>query len=169
MITYRDALPEDGDELAQVARRIFTDTFGTLYRQEDLKSYLDSAYGEDGLIGVLRDPAYAVRLATDQDAIIGYCTMGPVGFPGEWPTDAVELCNLYVLGAWQGEGVARVLMDWALGWARDRQAREVILSVFVDNHRAKAFYQRYGFVEFAKYAFMVGEHADDDRLMRLTL
>ncbi len=169
MILYRDARPEDGDELAQVARRAFTETFGTLYRQEDLKAYLDSAYGENGLIGVLRDPAYHVRLATDQDAIIGYCTMGPVGFPGDWPAGAVELCNLYILGPWQGEGVAQVLMDWALGWARDRDASEIILSVFVDNHRAKRFYARYGFVEFGKYAFMVGEHADDDRLMRLTL
>lgn len=168
-IEYRDARPEDGDELATLARRIFTETFGTLYRQEDLKAYLESAYGEDGLVGVLRDPAYKVRLATSDGAIIGYCTMGPVGFPGEWPAGAVELHNLYVLGGWHGEGIAPVLMDWGLDWARARDASEVILSVYVDNHRAKRFYQRYGFVEFAKNAFMVGEHADDDRLMRLTL
>lgn len=168
-IEYRDAIPGDGNELAQVARRCFTETFGTLYRQEDLKAYLDSAYGEDGLIGVLRDPAYRVRLATVDGRIIGYCTMGPVGFPGEWPTGAVELHNLYLLGPWQGEGVAPVLMDWGLNWAREHAATEIILSVWVDNLRAKKFYQRYGFVEFGKYAFMVGEQADDDRLMRLIL
>ena len=168
MIAYRDAQPGDGDELAQVARRCFTETFGTLYRQEDLKTYLDSAYGEDGLIGVLRDADYQVRLATEADAIIAYCTLGPVAFPGEWP-GAIELHNLYVLGPWQGEGIAPVLMDWALGKARDGGAREMMLSVYVDNHRAKAFYHRYGFVEFGKYSFMVGDHADDDRLMRLEL
>lgn len=168
MIDYRDATPADGDELAHVARRIFTETFGTLYRQEDLKAYLDSAYGENGLTGVLRDADYQVRLATENDAIIGYCTIGPVAFPGEWP-GAIELHNLYVLGPWQGEGVARVLMDWAIDDARGKGAHEIVLSVYVDNHRAKAFYQRYGFVEFGKYTFMVGSHADDDRLMRLTL
>jgi len=168
-IDYRDATPADGDELSAVARRSFTETFGTLYRQEDLKAYLDSAYGEDGLIGVLRDPAYAVRLATGNGAIIGYCTMGPVAFDGDWPADAVELHNLYILGPWHGEGIAPVLMDWGLDWARARAAPEVILSVYVDNHRAKNFYQRYGFVEFAKNVFMVGSHADDDRLMRLVL
>ena len=168
MIRYRDALVEDGDELAQVARRIFTETFGTLYRQEDLKAYLDSAYGEDGLVGVLPDTDYQVRLATDADTIVGYCTIGPVAFPGDWP-GAIELHNLYVQGAWQGEGIAPVLMDWAIGQARERGASEMVLSVYVDNHRAKAFYQRYGFVEFGKYTFMVGDHADDDRLMRLTL
>jgi ribosomal protein S18 acetylase RimI-like enzyme len=168
-IGYRDATPADGDELAQVARRCFTETFGTLYRQSDLKTYLDSAYGDDGLIGVLRDPAYGVRLAIVDDKIIGYCTMGPVGFPGDWPASAVELCNLYILGPWQGEGIAPILMDWGLSWARECQASEVILSVFVDNHRAKKFYQRYGFIEIGKYIFMVGDHADDDRLMRLVL
>lgn len=168
-IEYRDAVPADGDALAQVARRAFTETFGTLYRQEDLKAFLDSAYGEDGLIGVLRDPAYKVRLATEDDAIIGYCTMGPVAFDGDWPADAVELHNLYILGPWHGAGIAPVLMDWGLDWARARRAPEVILSVYVDNHRAKRFYQRYGFVEFGKNAFMVGDHVDDDRLMRLVL
>jgi diamine N-acetyltransferase len=168
-ITYRDAVPADGEALAQIARRIFTETFGTLYRQEDLAAYLASAYGEDGLIGVLRDPAYQVRLAIVEDRIVGYCTMGPVGFPGDWPARAVELHNLYILGPWQGAGIAPVLMDWGLDWARGRDASEIVLSVFVDNHRAKKFYQRYGFVEFGKYAFMVGNHQDDDRLMRLTL
>ncbi|MDQ2879185.1 MAG: GNAT family N-acetyltransferase [Pseudomonadota bacterium] len=169
MIVYRDAVPEDGPALAAMARRCFTETFGTLYRQADLAAFLHSAYGENGLIGVLRDSAHRVRLAVADAAIVGYCTMGPVAFPGEWPDDAVELCNLYVLGPWQGEGIAPVLIEWGLDWARRRAASEVILSVFVDNHRARRFYERYGFVEFAKYTFMVGEHRDDDRLMRLTL
>jgi len=168
MITYRNALPADGDELAAVARRCFTETFGALYRQEDLKAHLDSAYGENGLIGVLRDDDYRVRLAIEDDAIIGYCTVGPVAFPGDWP-DTIELHNLYVLGPWQGEGVAPVLMDWTLDTARARHAREIVLSVYVDNHRAKRFYQRYGFVEVGQYTFMVGNHPDDDRLMKLTL
>ncbi|MBS0479230.1 MAG: GNAT family N-acetyltransferase [Proteobacteria bacterium] len=168
MIEYRDATPADGDELARVARRVFTETFGALYRQEDLKAYLESAYGENGLIGVLRDANYSVRLAIEADAIVGYCTIGPVAFPGDWP-GAIELHNLYVLGPWQGEGIAPRLMDWAIGRARERDAREIVLSVYVDNHRAKRFYQRYGFEEFGKYTFMVGSHADDDRLMRLKL
>jgi diamine N-acetyltransferase len=168
-VQYRDAAPADGDELAQVARRIFTETFGTLYRQEDLKTYLDEAYGADGLVGVLDDPDYVVRLATVRGAIVGYCTLGPVAFPGEWTPTTTELHNLYILGPWQGSGIAQVLMDWGLDWARGQGATDVLLSVYVDNHRARRFYERYGFVEIGKYAFMVGGHEDDDRIMRLTL
>ncbi|MBN8816618.1 MAG: GNAT family N-acetyltransferase [Sphingomonas sp.] len=169
MIKYRDATPADGAELAHVARRSFTETFGNLYRQEDLATFLDQAFGATGLPSQLTDPAYAVRLAIHDDAIIGFCKVGPVAFPGEWPETAIELHQLYILGPWQGEGVAPVLMDWALATARELGATEVILSVYVDNHRARRFYERYGFVEIGKYAFMVGDQPDDDRLMRLTL
>lgn len=169
MIDYRDALPADGAELAQVARRCFTETFGNLYRQEDLATFLDAAFGATGLPSQLSDPAYAVRLATQDGAIVGFCKIGPVVFPGDWPENAIELHQLYILGPWQGEGVAPVLMDWALGSARARGAREIILSVYIDNHRARRFYDRYGFVEIGQYTFMVGDQPDDDRLMRLEL
>ena len=36
-------------------------------------------------------------------------------------------------------------MDWALDEARRRGARQLYLSVFIDNHRARRFYERYGF------------------------
>ena len=47
--------------------------------------------------------------------------------------------------------------------------QEQFLSVYVDNHRARRFYERYGFEEIGTYAFMVGNHADEDHLMRLVL
>lgn len=168
-IAYRDATPADGPELAAMARRSFTDTFGTLYRQEDLVRFLDAAFGSAGLPADLTDPAYRVRVATDNDAIVGYCKIGPVTFPGDWPDSAIELHQLYILGDHHGAGLAPVLMGWALDQARGRGASEMIFSVYVDNYRARRFYERYGFEEIGQYKFMVGEHEDDDRLMRLKL
>ena len=169
MIVYRDAVPADGPELAQMARRSFTDTFGTLYRQEDLALFLDQAFGSSGLPADLTDPAYRVRVATEQGRIVGYCKVGPVTFPGEWPEAAMELHQLYILSDHHGAGLAPVLMDWALDAMRAQGASEVILSVYVDNHRARRFYERYGFEEIGQYTFKVGSHEDDVRLMRLKL
>ena len=169
MIAYRDAVAADGPELAQMARRSFTDTFGTLYRQEDLALFLDQAFGSSGLPADLTDPAYRVRVAIEQGRIVGYCKIGPVTFPGEWPETAMELHQLYILSDHHGAGLAPVLMDWALDAMRAQGASEVILSVYVDNHRARRFYERYGFEEIGQYTFMVGSHEDDDRLMRLKL
>ena len=93
----------------------------------------------------------------------------PVTFPGEWRPDAIELYQFYVLGAWHGQGVAQELMAWALEHARSHGAKEIILSVYVDNHRAHRFYEKYGFEDIGRIAFRVGETVDDDNLMRLAL
>ncbi len=52
---------------------------------------------------------------------------------------------------------------------RSEGATELYLSVYVENQRAKRFYERYGFLDIGRYDFPVGDHIDEDRLMRLTL
>lgn len=169
MIAYRAATPADGRELAQMAARSFTETFGSLYPASDLTHFLETTFGATGLPSQLDDPAYTVRLATEDDRIIGFAKLGPVAFPGDWPADATELHQLYVLGGWHGEGVGPALLDWAIATARAAGRSELLLSVYVDNHRARRFYERYGFAEIGRYEFAVGETIDDDRIMRLVL
>lgn len=164
MIEYRDALPADGRELASMAKRAFTDTFGSLYRASDLAAFLDRAFGADGLPSQLDDPAYAVRLALDGGVIAGFAKLGPVDFPGDWGARTIELHQLYLLGPWQGSGMAGALMDWTLATARARGYGRIVLSVFVDNIRAQRFYARHGFAEVGRYQFRVGDQVDDDRI-----
>lgn len=170
MIAYRNAVPGDGAELGAMARRSFTDTFGTLYRPEDLAVFLDQTFGEKGLPAQLSDPAFTGRVGVDEAGeIVGFAKIGPVLFPGEWPATAIELHQLYVRGDQHGAGVGPALLDWAIATARADARTEMILSVYVDNARAIRFYQRYGFAEIGRYVFMVGEQPDDDRIMRLEL
>lgn len=168
-VTYADAVPADGIELAIMAAASFTATFGNLYAPADLALFLAAAFGPAGLPAHLADPAYRVRLARADGQIIGYAKLGRVVFPGDWPAGAVELHQLYLVADWQGSGVAAVLMDWAIGAARGQGAGDLLLSVFVDNHRARRFYERHGFVEIGRYSFIVGSHEDDDRIMRLAI
>ena len=60
-------------------------------------------------------------------------------------------------------------MNWTLAEAKRRDTEALYLTVFVDNHRAKRFYERYGFEDVGRYAFMVGNHADEDIIMRKAL
>ena len=171
MIAYRDAASGDGPELAAVAKRCFTDTFGDLYAAADLTAFLDRAFGPDGLPSQIGDPDFAIRLATDGEAIVGFAKLGPnaLPFPDAESATAVELYQLYVLASHHGGGVGPALMDWTIGGARTRGADTLALSVYVDNHRAQAFYRRYGFVDVGRFDFPVGEHVDEDRLMVLAL
>ena len=58
---------------------------------------------------------------------------------------------------------------WVIDHAEQRKGDDLYLSVFVDNHRARKFYERWGFVAEGSYAFMVGTHADEDIVMRRPL
>ena len=99
-------------------------------------------------------------------APVGYIKLGPPAVPVGTPPDTIGLCQFYILPAWQGAGAARVLMDWALATAVERGAKHIQLSVFIDNHRARRFYERYGFTAVGRYDFMVGTHADEDIVLR---
>jgi GNAT superfamily N-acetyltransferase len=82
---------------------------------------------------------------------------------------AVELRQFYLLEGWQGRGLADTMMHWVLEEAQRRRGDDLYLSVFTENHRARKFYERWGFVAEGRYAFMVGSHADEDIVMRRPL
>lgn len=164
----RDATPADAPRVATLARRTFTDTFGHLYRPEDLTAFL-SGHTEEGWRGELSDPAYAVHVAEAGGELVAYAKIGPPSLPFEPRGPSIELRQFYVLQPFQGAGLAARLMDWVLATARARGAADLYLSVFVDNHRAQAFYARYGFEKIGRYDFIVGSHVDEDHVMRLAL
>ena len=154
--------------MAGLGRDSFAETFGHLYTPENLAAFLDN-HSEAGWRSELSDPRFAVRLGAAEGRPIAYCKLGPPSLPFEVRGPTIELRQLYVLKPWQGAGAAAALMDWALAEARRRGAREIYLSVFVDNARARRFYDRYGFEPVGRYDFMVGSHADEDIIMRLKL
>ena len=164
-ITYRDAGPDDAGALDRIFDTTFCDTFGHLYRFEDLAAFL-SSFGLSDWQAQLGDGAFAFRLAAAGGEPVAYVKLGPLKLPVETDRPAMLLDQLYVHKAHQGAGIAHALMDWALNEARRRGAEELYLTVYVDNHRARRFYDRYGFESVGSYDFMVGSHADEDIIMR---
>lgn len=168
MIDYRDVTAEDAAALADLHSRSFIETFAHLYRPEDLESFL-AQLSEECFRAELLDGQHQVRFAEADGEPVAFVKLGPITLPVEPVRPALEFRQLYVLGPWQGTGIAPVLAEWAIGQARRRGAEELYLSVFVDNHRAKAFYRRYGFTFVGPYKFMVGEQADEDEIWKLEL
>ena len=167
-IAWRMAGPADAAAVGALGRRSFTETFGHLYSPENLAAFLVN-HDEANWRGELSDPRFAVRLGEAGGEAVAYAKLGPPSLPFEVTGPTIELRQFYVLGPWQGAGVAAELMDWVLATARARRARELFLSVFTDNHRARRFYARHGFEAVGTYAFMVGTQADEDIVMRLAL
>ena len=167
-IAWRMAGPEDAAALADLGRRSFTETFGHLYTAENLAAFL-ATHNEEGWRGELTDPRFAVQLGEAGGAAVAYAKLGPPSLLFEVKGPTIELRQFYVLKPWHGSGAGAELMAWALEEARARNAEAMYLSVFVDNPRARRFYERYGFEAVGRYDFMVGTHADEDIIMRLRL
>lgn len=165
-VTYRAGVVADAAALAALARETFVETFGHLYRPEDLNAFLEEHKTEPAWAAALADRDVHVRVAEADGQMVGYCKIGLV------PTldydcagkRVSELKELYIRSTHQGAGIAPVLMDWALEQARAAQSDEMILSVWSENARAQRFYRRYGFAWVADTYFMVGSHRDDEHL-----
>jgi ribosomal protein S18 acetylase RimI-like enzyme len=167
-ITYRPAGVADAARLAHLFHDSFVETFGHLYSPDNLAAFL-AGKSEADWVEELADPAFAIRLAEEGGEAVGYAKLGPPSLPFEPRGPTAELRQLYVLKPWQGAGIAHELMRWTIAEAKARGAHDLILSVYVDNHRARRFYDRYGFEFVGPYSFMVGDHADEDHVMRLAL
>ena len=168
-VAFRLAGTDDAPALARLGAETFTETFGHLYEPGDLAAFLVNHH-EFNWRQELADPEFAVLIVEDEDnQAIGYAKVGPPHLPFEPRGTAVELRQFYLLEPWQGRGLADQMMQWVIDEAERRGGNDLYLSVFIDNHRARKFYERWGFVAEGRYAFMVGNHADEDVVMRRPL
>lgn len=162
--TYRDATSEDLPAIDRVFRASFCDTFAHLYRPEDLAAFL-AKFTPETWAEEFADRRYRFRVAEAGRQVVGFVKLGPSELPVETDRRAIELRQIYVLKSHHGAGIAAALTDWAIDEARRLGFEELYLTVYVDNHRARRFYDRYGFEPVGRYDFMVGSQADEDLIM----
>jgi len=164
----RTATQADAALVDRLFRSIFTETFAHLYKSEDLAAFM-AKFTLDRWQSELADPSFAYRIAELDGMPVGYAKIGPMDLPADHGDRPIELYQFYLLNEARGRGIAQDLMAWVIDTARAMGGEELFLSVFTENHRARRFYQRFGFAEVGPYHFMVGSQADEDIVMRLAL
>jgi ribosomal protein S18 acetylase RimI-like enzyme len=144
----------------------FTCTFAHLYSERNLATFL-AKFTPESWAREFSDPRFAFRIAEMNGEPVGYVKLGPMDLPvaPERMEGAREIYQFYLLDGAKGSGLADQLMHWAFDKARDLGGSELFLSVFVDNSRARRFYERHGFEYVGPYKFMVGDQADEDIIM----
>jgi len=138
----RDATAADLPAIDRVFRESFYDTFAHLYTPEDLAAFLarftPEAWGEE-----FADPRYRFRVAEVDGQVVGYAKLGPSELPVETDKRAAELRQLYLLRKCHGQGVGKVLTDWAID-TLGMQRLELLISV--DNEASKRVAAGCGYV-----------------------
>ncbi|MEZ6133729.1 MAG: N-acetyltransferase [Pirellulaceae bacterium] len=156
----------DASRLAALGRDTFIETFGHLYPQADLDRHLEQVYSLQAIEQELRDPNLTFQVIDDGRELVGFVKVGEVHVPvNERSQRAMELRQLYVRQRLIGRGLGTKLMAWADTEFTRCQTDEVYVSVFSENSRAIAFYQKYGFEKIGEYGYRVGDQVDREWIM----
>ena len=168
-VTIRRAEPRDAARLALVGAASFLESFADDHGGDDVVAHVAAAHSADFYAERLADPAHALWIAeAPRGAPVGYAWIGPATLPGSDAGDA-ELKRIYALAPWHGSGLGRQLMELATAEAAARGHARLLLAVYEQNERARAFYARAGFAEIGTTPFMVGETRFTDLVLARAL
>ncbi len=157
----------NADALSALGRETFTQTFGHMYKAEDLEMFLRDNHSPGNYQALLTDQTYGVWTVHSADrTLVGFAVAGPCDLPvPDLPADAGELKRFYVLEDFQGQGLGQKLMEMVLTWLEARFG-PLYVSVYAKNDGAQRLYRRYGFEKIFEYDYMVGTHADPEIVMQ---
>ena len=169
-IHIRKVRQAEAEQLQQISRQTFFETFAAYNTEANMRRYLDKDFSLDKLTAELANPDAQFYFAWLNDAVIGYLKLnfGPAQTAIK-DENTLEIERIYVLKDYHGKKVGQLLFEKAMQVARAQKAAYVWLGVWEENVRAINFYKKQGFNEFDKHIFMLGDDAQTDLLMRLPL
>jgi diamine N-acetyltransferase len=160
----------DIDQLQQIGRQTFSETFSEGNTEENMKKYLEEGFSVEKLTTELQNRNSEFYFATVNGNVIGYLKLNFGASQTELKDDkALEIERIYVLKEFHGKKVGQLLYEQAMQIAKQTDADYVWLGVWEENPRAINFYKKNGFVEFDKHVFKLGDDEQTDIMMKLQL
>ncbi len=161
---------QDIEQLKEIGKRTFFETFSSDSSEENMTKYLDNVFSTEKLKIELTDPNAEFYFAELQGKVIGYLKVNS----GQSQTEikdknAFEIERVYVLKEFHGKKVGQLLYEKAIELAKSKDAEYVWLGVWEENPRAIRFYEKNGFVAFDKHIFKLWEDEQTDIMMRLKI
>jgi putative acetyltransferase len=136
--TIRHAKATESEPIIRVIHRVY-DEYGFIFdAPTEVPDLLDLATHYDGFSGV-----FYVCCADNE--IVG--TIG-ININGE---KIAEIHRLYLLPAYRGHGLGRVLLLTAIDWARSKKACQIMLWSDTRFTTAHSLYKTFGFAQTAGY------------------
>jgi diamine N-acetyltransferase len=168
--TIRYAAVTDAESLADLAATTFHQAFDGSSKQENVDGYVQSAFSPEQLAIELLDPNSTYLIVEMAGQAVGYLKL----YEGKAPVcvndpGAIELARLYVRQEFLAQKIGAALMQRALEEARRKGYRTIFLGVWENNERAKAFYQKWGFVRVGEHIFQMGDDPQTDWWMERKL
>ncbi|WP_347157184.1 GNAT family N-acetyltransferase [Pontibacter chitinilyticus] len=164
--TFRAGTPADAALLADLGWRTFDETFAAYNRPEDMAAFRPTMYTPELQAAELSDPNTEFILAEVAGEAVAYIKLSKeAAAPTADAKKPLQICRLYLLQAYTGQGLGDQLMQLTLEKARQNGHDVVWLTVWEQNERAKRFYAKYGFKEAGELEFILGQDVQRDLYM----
>jgi ribosomal protein S18 acetylase RimI-like enzyme len=161
---------EQIEQLQQIGRQTFEETFAESNSAENMAIYLEEAYAYEKISAELNNPNSFFYFAILDQKVIGYLKLNMGLSQTELKdNDALEIERIYVIKEFHGKKVGQLLFDKAITIAKEQHVAYIWLGVWEENKRAIQFYTKNGFVEFDQHVFVLGDEAQTDIMMKLEL
>ena len=152
----RLATEADADVLALLGGATFLETYAGRLPGRAIVDHCAKFHTEAAWTMLLRQPQCQAWLTnTPGGTPVGYALLTPADIPGQRDGD-LELRRIYLLGRWRHMGLGRQLIDAVIDMAMTRNAKRLLLGVWVENRDALGFYAALGFSQVATRQFLVG-------------
>ena len=166
-IQVRLANTSDAEQVADMSRRTFYDSFAADNSKENMDLFMEKQFPYDKLMTEVGAPGNTFLLAFLGDELAGYAFMCETAAPSALAgSRAIEIGRLYAEKHMIGKGVGHALMENCLKTAGEMNKNFVWLGVWERNHRAIAFYSRWGFEKFGEHIFVLGKDPQIDWWMK---
>ena len=160
----------DINQLQQIGRQTFSETFADENSEEDMFNYLKEGFSLDKLRGEIVNKNSEFYFAKVSGEVVGYLKVNTGNAQTELKNqEALEIERIYVLKAFHGNRVGQALFEKAMERALVLKAVFVWLGVWEKNIKAIRFYEKNGFATFDKHVFLLGNDAQTDLMMKREL
>lgn len=155
-IVLRRNKPKDDEQIEKLIRSCLIEFDG----QREGTAWFDPFLGQFSKVYNKKDNAYWVAVDKNDNVLAGI-GIGPVpGAPG-----ICELQKMYAYQEVRGSGLAQIMLDTALNFAKEHY-EQCYLESFENMKRAHAFYEKNGFEYIDNFVGDTGHHACEIKMIK---
>ena len=156
--------------LQTIGRQTFYETFHKQNTEENMNTYLESAFEVSKLDSELNNPNSFFYFAKVNGEAAGYLKLNVLDAQSEQKGEhALEVERIYILESFQGHGIGKLFIEKAVDLAREVNKQSVWLGVWEKNVKAIGFYEKMGFMKAGEHVFLMGDEAQTDYIMEKSI
>jgi len=163
----RTAAIEDINQLCEIGKVTFVETYGEQNTPENLQNYLKEKFNKKQILGEIQTLNTTFLLVEFENETIGYAKMR-INLVENPDVKSLEIERIYISKNYHGQKYGAMLMQKCIDVAIENNYESIWLGVWEHNPKAINFYQKWGFEIFGEHIFQLGDDAQTDFLMKKT-